>query len=93
MNAENGSSVGKPGVQPENATTDHVILDLEATCWEKGTRLNRMETIEFGAVRLEPGAWDVIDEFSSFVRPVSEPVLSDFCRELTGIREPVQNFV
>jgi 3'-5' exoribonuclease 1 len=66
---------------------DHIILDLEATCWEKGTSPSRMETIEFGAVRLECGSWRAIDEFSSFVKPVEEPLLSDYCRKLTGIRQ------
>jgi len=66
---------------------DYVIVDLEASCWRGGGRRADMETIEIGAVRLsgpeaEPGA-----EFSSFIRPVGDPVLSDFCRELTGIRQ------
>jgi inhibitor of KinA sporulation pathway (predicted exonuclease) len=64
-----------------------VVLDLEATCWPKGTRPERMETIEFGAVCLDARTLEERSEFSSFVRPVDEPVLDAFCRELTGIRQ------
>jgi inhibitor of KinA sporulation pathway (predicted exonuclease) len=74
-------------MRPDDRALDHVIVDLEATCWEKGTRPDRMETIEIGAVRLASGNWEPLAEFSSFVKPVSEPVLSDFCRHLTGIRQ------
>lgn len=64
-----------------------VVFDLEATCWEEGTRLERQEIIEVGAVRLRPGDLEVEDRFVSFVRPEREPRLSGFCRRLTGIRQ------
>ncbi len=67
--------------------SDYVIVDLEATCWPKGTRPNRMEIIEIGAVRLGPDLGPIVAEFDAFVRPVNEPELSDFCTELTGIRQ------
>ncbi len=64
-----------------------IIVDLEATCWEKGTSPLRMETIEIGAVRV--GGTDLRPraEFDRFVRPVSEPILSNFCTQLTGISQ------
>jgi len=69
-----------------------IVLDLEATCWEKGTSLERMETIEFGAVRLDGRTLFPVGEFSRFIRPIEEPVLSDFCKRLTGItQEDVDN--
>jgi inhibitor of KinA sporulation pathway (predicted exonuclease) len=46
-----------------------------------------METIEIGAVKLEGPSLQVCGEFQSFVRPVAEPVLSEFCVELTSIRQ------
>lgn len=64
-----------------------IVLDLEATCWERGTHPDRMETIEFGAVRLDRDTLDVRDSFERFVRPVDEPRLSAFCSELTGIEQ------
>ncbi|MBI3298928.1 MAG: GrpB family protein [Elusimicrobia bacterium] len=63
-----------------------VVFDLEATCWEKGTVVERQELIEIGAVRLEAD-FAVRGEFQRFVRPTGEPALSDFCRRLTGIRQ------
>ena len=65
----------------------YVIVDLEATCWEKGTDRLRMEIIEIGAVLLASGEGPVVSEFGEFVRPVVEPTLSDFCRQLTHIRQ------
>ena len=64
---------------------DYIVMDLEATCWAKGTRPDRMETIEIGAVFVHGDGLDIGREFSSFVRPVNEPTLSEFCRELTSI--------
>jgi len=65
----------------------HIVIDLEATCWEKGTRPARMETIEIGAVKLVGSPLEVESEFSTFVRPFDEPELSEFCTGLTGIRQ------
>ena len=64
----------------------YLIVDLEATCWGKGTNPERMEIIEIGAVLLSDDL-EIIDEFSSFVRPVDEPVLSSFCKNLTSIKQ------
>jgi len=65
----------------------YVIVDLEATCWEDVRGSPKMEIIEIGAVLLAGGGGPVAGEFSSFVRPVVEPVLSAFCRKLTSIRQ------
>ncbi|WP_448118827.1 exonuclease domain-containing protein [Pseudomonas serbica] len=59
-------------------------VDLEATCDEVGEsesprRLavlpDQMETIE------------IVDEFQRFVRPQINPVLTDFCKQLTSIQQ------
>lgn len=65
----------------------HIIFDLEATCWEKGTTPDRMEIIEIGATRLQPDTYEIENAFSTFVRPVKEPELSDFCKKLTSIQQ------
>ena len=31
--------------------------------------------------------WEVVDEFHSFVRPVRVPILTEFCKSLTGIKQ------
>lgn len=68
-------------------TMDFIIFDLEATCWEHRVPLARMEIIEIGAVRLKTPELIPCDEFSSFIRPVENPILSEFCKKLTTIRQ------
>ncbi len=65
----------------------HIVFDLEATCWEQGTTPSRMEIIEIGATRLHPDTYEIDSVFSTFVRPVEEPELSDFCKNLTSIQQ------
>lgn len=65
----------------------YIILDLEATCWEKGTNPARMEVIEIGAVKLPPSQELPVAEFARFVKPINEPILSTFCTQLTSIRQ------
>lgn len=65
----------------------HIICDLEATCWAGERHPDRMEIIEIGAVKLASATGPVLDDFCAFVRPVLEPTLSNFCRELTGITQ------
>src|SRR5262245_4403475 len=65
----------------------YVIVDLEATCWEKGTNPSRMEIIEIGSVRLKASDAEPDGEFARFVRPVAEPRLSAFCTNLTSIQQ------
>jgi inhibitor of KinA sporulation pathway (predicted exonuclease) len=65
-----------------------LIVDLEATCWERREhRPERMETIEIGALLVDPERPESLREFQTFVRPVREPALSDFCVRLTTIRQ------
>ncbi|KAH6918926.1 double-strand siRNA ribonuclease [Coprinopsis sp. MPI-PUGE-AT-0042] len=61
----------------------YLVLDIEGTCefpvrllgWkDKGEDMSASELV-------------VIDEFRTFVRPTWRPVLSDFCKELTGITQ------
>ena len=63
-----------------------LCIDLEATCWARGEKQRRMEIIEIGAVVYRVGD-GVIAEHQQFVRPIESPVLSDFCRSLTGIEQ------
>jgi inhibitor of KinA sporulation pathway (predicted exonuclease) len=50
----------------------YIVVDLEATCWEKGTKPSRMEIIEIGAVILAPSLVEAEREFAEIVRPVFE---------------------
>ena len=65
----------------------YIVVDLEATCWERDSTPERMEIIEIGAVCLTPNAEADVREFSAFVRPIASPVLSEFCTQLTSIRQ------
>lgn len=67
------------------APEQHIIVDLEATCWPKPhTQIS--EIIEIGAVRMDREG-EIVDEFSQFVKPQLNPVLSEFCINLTSITQ------
>jgi inhibitor of KinA sporulation pathway (predicted exonuclease) len=64
---------------------NYIILDLEATCWpEKGKY--QSEIIEIGAVKIDEKR-QTIGEFNSFIKPILNPKLSDFCTHLTTIKQ------
>ena len=64
-----------------------LVIDLEATCSDDGAidELS-METIEIGACFVN-GDGIVLGSFQSFVRPIQNPELTNFCVQLTGIRQ------
>lgn len=65
---------------------NYIILDLEATCWQDNTEKEQNEIIEIGALKIDHNK-QVISEFSAFVKPKLNPKLSDFCKELTTIKQ------
>lgn len=65
----------------------YIVVDLEATCWEKDSTPERMEIIEIGAVCLTMDNEGPTREFVAFVRPTASPILSEFCTQLTSIRQ------
>ncbi len=70
------------------AAPEMIIVDLEATCWDRNDHDQReAETIEIGALKVEPTTRRVTDEFHSLIRPVRHEVLSDYCRGLTNISQ------
>jgi 3'-5' exoribonuclease 1 len=64
---------------------NYVIVDLEATCWE-GRDGSKNETIEIGAVLVNEQK-QMLSEFEQFVKPRINPILSDFCKDLTSITQ------
>lgn len=74
-----------------------LCIDLEATCDEHenpGEPLRQlivqredMETIEVGLAVIDLSSFQLVDTFQSFVRPTLHPVLTDFCRKLTTIKQ------
>ncbi len=65
---------------------NYIILDIEATCWKAPPPDPRSEVIELGAFRVNQFG-EVRGKFARFVRPVLNPTLSDFCRQLTSIQQ------
>jgi len=69
------------------------VLDFEATCWKDN---KNHEIIEFPSILLE---WNLknntikeVSRIQIFVKPKLNPIVSDFCYELTGItQEQVNN--
>ncbi|NWB24083.1 hypothetical protein HX824_25995 [Pseudomonas sp. D4002] len=45
-----------------------------------------MKTIEIGLVVIDLGTLEIVDECQRFVRPQTNPVLTDFCRQLTSMQ-------
>ncbi|XP_055545054.1 ERI1 exoribonuclease 2-like [Wyeomyia smithii] len=65
-----------------------IVVDFEATCWPKETqKWKKYEIIEFPAVLLNLETGKIEAEFRQHVMPVENPRLSEFCTELTGIRQ------
>jgi 3'-5' exoribonuclease 1 len=63
-----------------------IVFDLEATCWRGRPPKGYNEIIEIGAYKIN-GFGEIIGQFSSFVKPIINPILSGFCKELTGIQQ------
>lgn len=65
---------------------NYIILDLEATCWKDRSIKKQNEIIEIGAVKVNSSG-NMIDEFNAFIKPKLNPVISEFCTELTSITQ------
>ena len=76
-----------------NKYSYYLVIDLEATCCNKKTiSRHEMEIIEIGAVMVDSQTLEIISEFQTFIKPVRNPILTSFCRELTHItQEDVDN--
>ncbi|CAD8063832.1 unnamed protein product [Paramecium sonneborni] len=64
-----------------------IILDFEATCIREQNKKYLQEIIEFPAQVYNVQERKVIKEFWRYLKPVENPILSDFCTELTGITQ------
>ena len=65
-----------------------IVIDFEATCTNTNAfPRNEMEIIEIGAVLCQNKHHLNLSSFQSFIRPVRNPILTDFCTELTSIQQ------
>ena len=65
---------------------NYLVVDIEATCDEGKRTFPDQEVIEIGGVLLD-SEFNEMHRFHSFVRPTTCPVLSDYCKDLTGITQ------
>ena len=63
-----------------------IIFDIEATCWKGRPPSLVQEIIEIGAVSINAYG-EFQGSFNKFIRPIINPRLSSFCRELTSIEQ------
>ena len=71
-----------------DAVTYYLVVDLEATCDDRGAVPRaESEIIEIGAVLVDGETLAPVEEFQTFVRPVVHPKLTAFCTELTTITQ------
>ncbi|KAI1727545.1 exonuclease domain-containing protein [Ditylenchus destructor] len=67
-----------------------IVIDFECTCGDN-VNSSQMEIIEFPAILIDAKQKSVIDRFHSYVRPVINPQLTEFCTHLTGITQDKVN--
>jgi len=66
----------------------YIIIDFEATCADAAEfSRDEMEIIEWGVVAVDGKNLLPISEFQTFVRPVRNPQLTEFCKRLTHIKQ------
>ncbi|XP_078692295.1 3'-5' exoribonuclease 1-like isoform X1 [Branchiostoma floridae x Branchiostoma belcheri] len=65
----------------------YCVVDFEATCVKPRRADFRTEIIEFGAVIVDGSNFQMVDEFHEYCRPVENPVLHEFCKDLTKIQQ------
>lgn len=63
-----------------------VVIDFEATC-DKENNPHPQEIIEFPSVLVNSATGQLEASFQTYVRPAYNQLLTDFCKELTGIQQ------
>ena len=73
----------------KNSSITHaLVIDLEATCCNRGSLTkNDIEIIEIGAFLVELSSLTTTYSFHSYVQPVKSSKITPFCRRLTGIQQ------
>ena len=62
------------------------MLDFEATCKRVGV-INPQEIIEFPVLLVDAMSMEIQSIFHEYVKPTANPILTEFCTELTGITQ------
>lgn len=72
---------------------DFVVYDTEYTTWEGAMARKWLgeneykEVIQIGALKVSYPEFEVKDSFKIYVKPQKNPILSDYCKNLTGISQ------
>ncbi|XP_054710084.1 ERI1 exoribonuclease 3-like [Uloborus diversus] len=80
-----------PPRQPERRKQNYnyfLVLDFEATC-DSPVNVMPQEIIEFPVLKVNGETFETESIFHSYVRPVANPELTDFCKQLTGITQDI----
>ena len=67
-----------------------ILFDIEATCWDGYHSNGIQEFIELGAIAIDRFGEET-GSFVEYIRPEINPVLSQYCRDLTGISQEEVN--
>ena len=63
-----------------------IVYDIECTCWQGKPPGMIQETIEIGAFKIDDYR-EVTGRFCKFIKPMVNPILSPFCKDLTSITQ------
>ncbi len=63
-----------------------LVVDLEATCWEVPNTPDLNEVIDIGIVVCDD-QYEILDTWSSLIKPKTNVKLSSFCKRLTSIKQ------
>ncbi|KAF2299264.1 hypothetical protein GH714_031153 [Hevea brasiliensis] len=64
-----------------------VVIDFEATCYKAKKNPHPQEIIELPSVIVSSATGQLEACFETYVRPTCNQLLSDFCKDLTGIQQ------
>lgn len=77
-----------------NPMKDFVIFDTEFTSWkgcnEKGWDKNKnqfRELVQLSAIKVNGDNLHTVDTFDAYSKPIKNPVLSEYLKNLTGIKQ------
>jgi len=65
------------------------IFDIECTCDESNENFTQ-EIIQIGCVKISNN-YDIVSTLNLYIKPVINPVLTNFCTGLTGITQNLLN--
>lgn len=84
---KDGTMIDLSSIANEQKPFDYlVVLDFEATCEKNDTKWVN-EIIEWPSVLIDCNEMTIKDQIQIYVKPRNRPTLTEFCTELTGIRQ------